>query len=243
MNITTEPDVMSADAFQHAKNLNNWVVLTKYEVEKGKEDISKLTIKMVEDSIGRRRTVYVKDSSESIPEDDSAYEEAVKRHTHNTKVQRMGKESSFKQMERHYSKDIINRIREANGLKASPFTVVIVHKQPKSPDIKSIPLPVVKRTDINIDELISVHVDKMVTHMDSHNKHKVDAMWRNGITNNFILLKEYIDSNNYGMLRDFLMVENPAWRSFYIDYTGVKLPPSNKDTILFLFKHTGAINS
>lgn len=140
MDIVAEIELFSSEEFSKAVINNNWVVFSEADInlfvehvaksancdediEKAKKDISKLVQKRIVDSIGRTKLVWVKrmdmirkpnQSGEASGTD--VHADALARHHHNTKVQRMGKEASLKQVERHFGKEVVDKIREQSVL-------------------------------------------------------------------------------------------------------------------------------
>lgn len=355
MNIAEEIETMTSEAFNKAMVANAWTVFTKadldafmhdilikgttLDIEKAKKDISQLVQKRIVDSIGRSKLVWVKRNTDILKpnhmkdnnQDDSVHSQALARHYHNTRVQRMGKESSYKQIERHFGKEIADKVRESNVLSAAvdaknkaegileyktpggnkirvhddaisnikfvlgkagtqsdienaktlfskyatgvkgypekhvtiafhkylkdgakdqsiPDTdgsdnhhIVDVHEtmlEAKKANEKSANAKVEKTiNDKNLESKIKQYVSEMVVKMTSEGI-EVDTKWREGLANNFRSLAEYIKTNDFGMLKEMLVTRNTAWRDFYEQYTGNKLPNTDRDTAMFLFRKT-----
>ena len=184
---------MTSDDFAKAKIANNWNVFSKQDIdlfltdvskstqedlEKAKKDISKLVPKIVVDSIGRSKTVYVKpinmiSKQTKVKKDEGStdlHEEAMNRFHHNTKVQRMGREAAFKQVERHYGKEITDNLREMFGMKATePINSKVAEAAQKqaSEEVKKNEV----KSDISYTTLgnnkITVHPDALVVLADA----------------------------------------------------------------------------
>ncbi len=355
LHITPEPDTLTHVEFTKARLEHNWAVFRKSDIEgfvldistheydaesiaKAKKDISQLVQKIIVDSIGRKKVVWVKpmDTIKRSDKkgDDAIHTEAIDRHTHNTKTQRMGRESSLLQIERHYGRDIADKIRNSvTNTKAEPLpdnkkmdvqgnqveyitagrNKILVHPEALTviklavgsadshKDIETAKAGYVGhatavdkfsnkqavmafhkylKTGINeqtilsgekdgsyftsdmknsiiegnkkgangsdkkiekmddVDEAIAEYVRGMVVKIERGGQ-TVDNKWKEGLANNFYMLQEHIDDKQYGYLKDFLSVKNEEFRSFFQSYTGIKLPPSDKETNAFLFKYTG----
>lgn len=112
-------DKSDVDKFiEHVSTVNN---VTEYDIEKAKKDISKLVPVRIVDSIGRSKIVWTKPmdmiNKKTDPGASDSHADALARHHHNTKVQRMGREASLKQVERHFGKEIVDKIRAESVLK------------------------------------------------------------------------------------------------------------------------------
>ncbi len=81
-------------------------------IKKAKKNTSKLQRKVIIDSIGRKRTVYVKLVKIEATGAIKPHAEAWARHEHQVKVQRMGKETSFMKILRDYGEKAEVYIRE-----------------------------------------------------------------------------------------------------------------------------------
>lgn len=351
--IIQELDILTTDAFNKAVIKNKWSVFTKEQIdsfvehvtqtatndddiEKARKDISKLVGKVIVDSIGRRKTVYVK-PMDMIRKDtktgtQDVHADALARHHHNTKVQRMGKEASLKQVERHFGKEVTDKIRNDSVLKpekpveevkvdeknksgveymtsgrnkinvhnnaieainmatgkasnqadienakslfvrymidkeeyTEKQSVITFHKFLKTGDNEQIisngttdggyftvdmedvlvqagRKPETKEnkkviTSENYDAKVEEYTAALVKRLEKDGVKDIDAKWRAGIKNNFMMLTDHIDNKDVGALQEFLTSKNQEWKRFFTDYTGISLPLSDKDTSMFLFK-------
>ncbi len=85
----------------------------------------------------------------------------------------------------------------------------------------------------DIDELISKHVESQVVVITSGGM-VVDTNWRRGLKSNFLMLKGMIDSRDYFQLKEFLSIRNQSWRMFFEEYSGIKLPSTDRGTVELL---------
>lgn len=163
---------------------------------------------------------------------DNPFEDACRRHVHNIKVQRMGRESSFKNIEKGFGKEASDYVRSICHTLVPQIKMKVAQYSETHVELS------VNESE-SVDDIINRLLEEQILEMNSKNKYPVDQRWRDGMRNNYLMIMEYIDNSDYGALREFLQMSNKYWRKFYTAYTGVALPNSDKETIMFLFVNVG----
>lgn len=207
-------------------------------VQQAAEDLGRLIPIKINDTIGRVRTMYRKPDTVKMSANGMVHQsvssiitEAMDRHKHNTKVQRMSKVSSYANIERVYGVVVSAAVQSYN----EKVGVSSVKKKDKKEDAK----PALVKGDptiTDIDEAIDEFVDEQILGIEAGG-YKVDIVWREGLRNNFNMLKEFIDTKDYFQLKEFLSVKNKDWRRFFEAYTGYELPNTDRETTKFLSQY------